>query len=95
MKTEFVILTGFLCISAITSVAAQDSVQLKGTEIIGNKELPQVLYIVPWKPIENFEITSPEVSSIMDKKAQPIDRAAFKRKVNYHNAIYADNKPGS
>jgi hypothetical protein len=95
MKTGLVILTGFLSISAITNVAAQDSVKLEGTEIIGNKELPQVLYIVPWKPIENFEISSPKVSSIMDKKAGPIDRAAFKRKVNYHNAIYADSKPSS
>ncbi len=50
------IITG-LVISVLTSMAghiiADDSVELKTTFIKGNKELPQVLYIVPWKEIKN------------------------------------------
>lgn len=61
---------------------------MEGTEIIGNKELPRVLYIVPWKSVEPFEILSPPIVSIMDQKLVPIERAAFRRKINYHNDIF-------
>jgi hypothetical protein len=49
----------FLLIFAISGVAnlnAQEKLQMEGTEITGNKELPKVLYIVPWKSIERFDI---------------------------------------
>jgi hypothetical protein len=31
---------------------AQDSIELKMTTIKGNKELPKILYIVPWQEIK-------------------------------------------
>ena len=62
---------------------------MEGTEIIGNKELPRVLYIVPWKPVERFEIQSPPIASIMTRKLEPIERAAFRRQIYYHDAIHA------
>jgi len=65
---------------------------MKGTEITGNKELPRVLYIVPWKSAERFEISTPPIISIMDQKLGPIERASFKRTVHYHDAIFAKAK---
>ena len=62
---------------------------MEGLAIIGNKELPKVLYIVPWKSVERFDIASPPIVSIMDQKLTPIDRASFKRKIHYHNAIFS------
>ena len=67
---------------------AQESLQLEGTEITGNKELPMVLYIVPWKSIERFDIQSPPIVSVMDAPLTSIDRPSFKRTINYHQAIY-------
>ena len=75
--------------TAINGVAAQDSLELEGTEITGNKELPMVLYIVPWKSAQRFEIDTPPITSIMDQKLAPLDRAAFKRTIHYHEAIYS------
>ena len=71
----------------------QDSLQLEGTEITGNKELPMVLYIVPWKSIERFDIESPPITSVMDMPLTQIDRASFKRTINYHQAIYTKAQP--
>jgi len=34
---------------AITTVYAEDRLELETTFIKGNKELPQILYVVPWK----------------------------------------------
>lgn len=65
---------------------------MEGTEITGNKELPRVLYIVPWKSVERFEIESPPITSIMDEKLTPIERASFKRTIHYHDAIFSKAK---
>lgn len=67
---------------------------MEGTEITGNKELPKVLYIVPWKSVERFEIQSPPIESIMDQKLTPIDRASFKRAIHYHDAIFSKAELG-
>jgi hypothetical protein len=82
-------------ISCTASVNAQEKLQMQGTEITGNKELPNVLYIVPWKSAEQFDISSPPITSIMEQKLTPIDRASFKRTIHYHDAIFATAKTGS
>ena len=79
-------------ISGVTNVNAQERLEMEGTAITGNKELPRVLYVVPWKSIERFEIESPPITSIMDGKLTPIDRASFKRKIHYHDAIFSKAK---
>jgi len=62
---------------------------MEGTEITGNKELPRVLYIVPWKSVERFDIKSPPITSILDQELTRIDRASFKRQIHYHDAIFS------
>ncbi len=79
--------------TAINAVAAQDSLELEGTEITGNKELPMVLYIVPWKSVERFDIESPPITSVMDQPLKPIDRTSFRRTINYHQAIFSTPGP--
>ena len=44
---------------------------MQGTSIIGNKELPKVLYIVPWKGAEPVELGQPVFTSILDQSLQP------------------------
>ena len=87
-KLSLSILTLFFIFTG-THLKAQERLEMEGTQIIGNKELPKILYIVPWKSAEPFVIASPPIVSIMDKKLTPIDRASFKRKINYHNAIFS------
>ena len=82
-----------LTLSSSPHLAAQDSLQLEGTAITGNKELPMVLYILPWKAVERFDIESPPIVSIMDQKLTPLDRATFKRTIHYHQAIYSKAEP--
>lgn len=37
----------------ISVQAAEDKIELDTTRIKANQELPQILYVVPWKDIEN------------------------------------------
>ena len=85
--------TAWLLALMIGSANAQESLQLEGTAITGNKELPQVLYIVPWKTVERFDIKAPSINSIMEQKLEPIERAAFKRSIYYHQAIFSKVAP--
>ena len=82
-----------LGLASSPDLPAQDSLQLEGTAITGNKELPMVLYILPWKTVERFDIESPPISSIMDQPLAPLDRATFKRTIHYHQAIYSKAAP--
>ena len=92
MKPLLPALLLMLISSSSPDLAAQDSLQLEGTAITGNKELPMVLYILPWKSAERFEIEAPPINSIMDQKLGPLDRASFRRTIHYHQAIYAKAK---
>jgi hypothetical protein len=89
MTRLFSSITLLFALSGITAIQAQERLQLEGTEIIGNKELPRVLYIVPWKSVEKFEIEKPPISSIMDQPLTPIERASFRRTIRYHEAIHS------
>lgn len=95
MKQIICLLPCLLALLGSSASSAQEIIQLEGTSITGNKELPRVLYIVPWKSVERFDIEPPGITSIMDQKLGPIDRASFKRTINYHQAINSKAKPAS
>jgi hypothetical protein len=47
------ILVAFVVLGALTTaVTAQDRVELESIYIKGNKEFPQIIYIVPWKDMK-------------------------------------------
>ncbi len=50
MKHLLVLISVFFI--QITAAQAQDRLELETTFIKGNKELPQILYLVPWKDIK-------------------------------------------
>lgn len=47
----FVSLFGIYCLNTVNAYA-EDTLELETTFIKGNKELPQILYVVPWKDIK-------------------------------------------
>ena len=69
-------------------IFAQERIEMQGTSITGNRELPKVLYIVPWKPPELISVKTPAIYSIIDQSLQPIERASFKRQLNYYNQAH-------
>jgi len=69
-------------------VFSEDRIDLKGISIIGNKELPKMLYIVPWKKSELPDMNAPPIESLIDEALAPVDRDSFKRKIRYYQ-IYS------
>ena len=62
---------------------AQDRAELERTQIIGNRELPKVLYIVPWKKPLPGELSGRPPASVLDEALAPIDRDVFRRQLRY------------
>lgn len=48
-----IILITFLGLLSASQIYAEDRLELETTFIKGNKELPQILYVVPWKDTKN------------------------------------------
>jgi hypothetical protein len=77
-----------LAVVSLTSLGsmpafAQDRADIDRTQIIGNRELPKVLYIVPWKKPLPGELTGRPAASVLDEALAPIDRDVFRRQLRY------------
>lgn len=68
---------------------AQDRADIDRTQIIGNRELPKVLYIVPWKRPLSGDLSGRPVVSVLDEALAPVDRDVFRRQVHYDAQIQA------
>jgi hypothetical protein len=74
---------------------AQDKAEIDRTQIIGNRELPKVLIIVPWKkPLPGYLSGRPLVS-VLDEALAPVDRDVFRRELRYDNLIRATAAPAT
>jgi len=65
------------------SFADQNVQELNGISIIGNKELPKSLVIVPWKaslPGEGDFFLQRHINEYI----QPVDKEVFQRKVDFY-----------
>ena len=69
------------------AAAAQDRADIDRTQVIGNRELPKVLYIVPWKKPPPGDLTGKPVNSVLDDLMSPLDRDVFRRHVNYDQQL--------
>ena len=82
MLKTFIILILCLLLSSVT-VADQNVQELNGISIIGNKELPKSLVIVPWKaslPGEGDFFLKRHINEYI----QPVDKEVFQRKVDFY-----------
>lgn len=75
------------------SAFAEDEpqVEVTGTTIIGTKEAPNVLNVVPWQGKElnadPWDIRPSPAQSVLEDSLQPIDRDVLRREIEYFNLI--------
>ena len=70
---------------------ALDRLQLDPTAITGNRELPKVMSIVPWKSAEPPGGPDRPMGSLIDEVLAPVDRAEFLREVTYFRDLTSQN----
>lgn len=86
--TLLVALIALVCAFA-TPAQAQDRADIDRTQIIGNRELPKVLYIVPWKKPLQGDLSGRPLGSVLDEALAPVDRDVFRRQVRYDGMTQA------
>ena len=74
-----------------SATVAQDRADIDRTQIIGNRELPKVLTIVPWKKPLPGTLAGRPVHSVLDEALAPVDREVFRRQVDYGTQVQARN----
>lgn len=87
-----IIITAALLGGAAMATAAPESEeqrQLQGMDVIGNRELPKALYIVPWQSSELGESVPSPSSGLFSEGLGPLDPEVFRRELQYHQAMQA------
>ncbi len=91
LPTRVVTAVAVLVLSvAVMPVHAQEELELDGMAVIGNRELPKALYIVPWKQPELGDIVGRPVQSLLDAELEPVDRDVLRRELEYFGAVHRD-----
>lgn len=84
-KILFAFLLMLFCFEMAISAEnkSDDAKSLSGISIVGNKETPKSLFIVPWKSSEiGFETGLS--SSLLNEKMVPVDKDVFERELNFY-----------
>jgi hypothetical protein len=78
-------------VKSVTRKPAMDHLELDPTAITGNRELPKVMVIVPWKKADLGDLTGPPANSLLNEVLEPVDREVFRRELRYFEAL--EEKP--
>ena len=71
------------------SSPTMDHLELDPTSITGNRELPKVMVIVPWKRADLGDLGGRRATSLLNEVLEPVDREVFRREMRYFDALAA------
>jgi hypothetical protein len=74
---------------------AVDRLQLDSTAITGNRELPKVMSIVPWKAAEPPGGPDRPMGSLIEEVLSPVDRDEFRREITYFRDLTSQSSDRS
>lgn len=75
-------------VPALASTAPTvDHLELDPTAVTGNRELPRVMSIVPWKAPEPPDGPDRPMGSLIEELLAPLDRDEFQREVTYFDDL--------
>lgn len=76
----FVVLIPFVNVNA-----AEEKIEetVLGMNVSGTKDLPNVLYIIPWKA-NSTAVSPPEISRLVDEIYAPVDPEVFAKQVKFY-----------
>lgn len=77
--------------AAPTSPARQRGareIELQTTSVSGNRELPRVMVVVPWKSAAPAELGGRPIVSLVEEALAPVDREVFQRELEYYGLLH-------
>jgi hypothetical protein len=76
-----------IVLAAIAESRADDAMRLETSTVTGNRELPKVMVIVPWKKAAPGEIPGRPVESLLDEAVAPVEREVFRVRLGYYREL--------
>jgi len=70
-----------------SSSRTMDLLELDSTVVTGNRGLPKVMYVVPWKRADLGSPGGKPLNSLVEEVLTPVDRGTFERKLQYFRAL--------
>ena len=78
----------------LSQASAEEKMDMDETSITGARELPKVLYVVPWKDSEIKITAATPVKESGAVSMDVLDRDVFKREIDYYGLLNpVDNAP--
>jgi len=71
-----------------------DRIELDETAIQGSRELPKILYVVPWKSTRLGLLQGGAGKNSFDTAFEVLDRDVFRRQVEYYGMLYGTGAQG-
>ena len=84
---QHMVFTTILVLSWLSAVA-DERLELEGTTITGNRELPKALHIVPWKTAVPGDLAGRPMQSLVDEIMAPVDRDVMRRELEYFETVH-------
>jgi len=69
---------------------AEIRLDLDATSIIGNREVPRIVYLLAWRDAPKGDILEQSLETKHNTEIGPIDRDVFQRKISYYELMYQD-----
>jgi hypothetical protein len=71
---------------SLFSYTYAEKTELEGITITGNKEQPNILYVISWKSPELPPVADIPLASLIELALEPLDRRSVLREEQYYNA---------
>jgi hypothetical protein len=63
---------------------------LQTTSVSGNRELPRVMVVVPWKTAAPAELGGRPIVSLVEEALAPVDPEVFRRRLEYYALLHGE-----
>jgi hypothetical protein len=73
--------------SAALNVHAEEKITMDSLQVIGNKEMPNILYILPWQTAQLPTMVELPLSGLIQDALQPVDRESILRRKYYQEVV--------
>jgi len=84
-------LLSLITLTLLGTARAEDTVKLETSTVTGNRELPKVMVIVPWKKAAPGEIPGRPVESLLDEAVAPVEREVFRLRLAYYRDLQTES----
>lgn len=76
-----------LLYSLALNVYSEDKITMDSLQVIGNKEMPNILYILPWQTAQLPSMVELPLSGLIQDALQPVDRESMLRRKYYQQVM--------